>query len=69
MIVEYPAMLKPRVIARMQNPLNLGKIIWVERGEDGTWYVHANTAREANRRMSMANLEGRFHALAAEVLK
>lgn len=67
--MEFSADLKTKVKARLFQPLNLGKLVWVEQKADGSWLVHANGMTEAHRRMGQANEAGRVYFTAAEVLK
>lgn len=69
MSIEFTDDLKAKVRARLDHPLNLGKFVWVERNADGSWLVHANSMKDANRRMGQANEAGRVYFTAAEVLK
>lgn len=66
MIPEY---IKERVKARLSQPVNVGKLIWVEITSDEHWIIHASTGPEAKRRMQIAHKEGRFYATASEILK
>lgn len=68
-MTEIPEHVVQMVKARLKAPSNIGLLIWVEQDPEGHWLVHANTGREADRRMQVVHNTGRFYALASEVLK